>query len=82
MEKLTTQDALVNIYPCKKHDFLYVIKKANDNSDEAWLPRVSKASMQKTIKTAGLYSISYRIYTNKAGFEAIYISSAKKIVTE
>ena len=82
MEKLPTLSALVSIYPSKQHDFLYVIKKVNDNSDEAWLPKVVKASVQNMIKTDGLYQISYRIYTNKAGHKAIYIGSAKKIVTE
>jgi hypothetical protein len=81
MEKLPTQDALVSIHPSKQQDFLYVIKKVN-SSENAWLPRISKASVSNMIKSPGLYQISYRLYTNKAGYEAIYIGSAKKLVTE
>ena len=81
MEKIATMDALVSIHTCKKHDFLYVIKKVNC-VDNPWLPRITKAAVANTIQSVGLYSITYRIYTNKAGYEAIYISSAKKVKTE
>lgn len=79
MKKLPTLDALVSIHPSKQHDYLYVIKVANENS---WLPKVPKQSIADKVKSAGLYYISYRLYTNKAGYEAIYISSAEKVVTQ
>jgi hypothetical protein len=81
MEKLPTLDALVSINPSKQHDFLYVIKKVN-TSENPWLPKISKAIVANMIKSPGLYQITYRLYTNKAGYEAIYIGSAKKLVTE
>jgi hypothetical protein len=76
--QLPTQSALVSIHPCKSHDFLYVIKKVNT---ESWLPRIPKSVVKDTIKSPGLYNILYRIYTNKEGYESIFISSAQKVVT-
>jgi hypothetical protein len=80
-DSLPTKDAVVSIFANKKHDFLYNIKKLNDD-ENSWLPRVSTAAVAKLIKTPGLYRIAYRIYTNEAGYEAIYISNAEKIVTK
>lgn len=79
MKQLPTTSALVNIYSCNSHDFLYVIKKTNT---ESWLPRLSKAAVKDIIPSVGMYEIFYRIYKNKAGYDAIYVQSAKKIVTK
>jgi hypothetical protein len=76
--QLPTQSALVSILPCKSHDFLYVIKKVNT---DLWLPRIPKAVVKDSIQSPGLYEIIYRLYTNAAGYESIYISKAKKIQT-
>jgi hypothetical protein len=78
MKQLPTTSALVNIYSCKSHDFLYVIKKTNT---ETWLPRLSKKAVQDLIPSIGMYEIFYRIYKNKDGYDAIFIQTAKKIVT-
>lgn len=77
--QLTTLSALVSIHPCKSHDFLYVIKKVNTDQ---WLPRIPKSVVKDMIKTQGLYNILYRIYTNEAGYESIYISKATKVMTQ
>jgi len=76
--QLPTQSALVSIHPCKSHDFLYVIKKVNT---DLWLPRIPKAVVKDSIQSSGLYEIIYRLYTNEAGYESIYITKAKKIKT-
>jgi hypothetical protein len=76
--QLPTQSALVSIHPCKSHDFLYVIKKVNT---DLWLPRIPKAVVKDSIKSGGLYEIIYRLYTNEAGYESIYITKATKIKT-
>ena len=76
--QLPTQSALVSIHPCKSHDFLYVIKKVNT---DLWLPRIPKAVVKDSIKSPGLYEIIYRLYTNEAGYESIYITKANKIKT-
>jgi hypothetical protein len=76
--QLPTQSALVSINPCKSHDFLYVIKKVNSDT---WLPRIPKSVVKDIIQSKGLYNILYRTYTNKAGYESIFISAAQKIVT-
>ena len=81
MEKSPFHDAVVSIHSSKQHDFLYVIKKIN-TSENPWLPKISKAIVSKMIKSPGLYQISYKLYTNDAGYEAIYIGTAKKLVTE
>ncbi len=78
MKQLPTTSALVNIYSCKSHDFLYVIKKTNT---ETWLPRLSKATVKDLIPSDGMYEIIYRLYKNKAGYDAIYVQTAKKIQT-
>lgn len=78
MKDLVTKNALVNIFNSKQHDFLYVIKQTNT---DLFLPRVPKAVVRDMIKSEGLYNISYRIFTNKAGYESIYISKAAKVVT-
>jgi len=77
--QLPTQTALVQIYPCKSHDFLYVIRNVNTDT---WLPRIPVACVRDTVKTKGLYTILYRLYTNEKGYESIFISSAQKLVTE
>jgi len=77
--QLPTQTALVQIYPCKSHDFLYVIKNV---TTDTWLPRIPVACVKESIKTKGLYTILYRLYTNEKGYESIFISSAQKLVTE
>ena len=77
--QLPTQSALVSINPCKSHDFLYVIKKVNSDT---WLPRVPKSVVKEIIQSKGLYNILYRTYTNKAGYESIFISAAQKVVTQ
>lgn len=76
---LPTQSSLVEIHSLKKYDFLYGIKKVNM---ESWLPRIPKAVVKDIIKSPGLYNISYRLYTNEAGYESIYISKATKVVTK
>lgn len=76
--QLPTQSALVSILPCKSHDFLYVIKQVNT---DLWLPRIPKAVVKDSIQSPGLYEIFYRLYKNKAGYESIFISKAKKIQT-
>jgi hypothetical protein len=77
--QLPTQTALVQVYPCKSHDFLYVIKNV---TTDTWLPRIPIAVVKESIKTKGLYTILYRLYTNEKGYESIFISSATKLVTE
>lgn len=72
-------DGIVAIYPCKAHTFLYVLKNKHTG---AFLPRISKAAVSKLIKSPGLYDLTYRIYTNEAGYEAIYINTAAKLMTE
>lgn len=81
-EFLPTKDALVSIFVNKTHEFLYNIKKLNVEEENSWLPRIPKATIAKLVKTPGLYRISYRIYTNEAGYEAIFISAAEKFVTK
>jgi hypothetical protein len=83
MEKghLQMHDALVNIMINKKHNFLYNVKKVNTD-DNPWLPRISINSVSNMIKSVGLYNITYKKYTNAAGFEAIYISKAEKVKTK
>jgi hypothetical protein len=65
----------------KKHNFLYNVKKVNTD-DNPWLPRISINSVSNMIKSVGLYNITYKKYTNAAGFEAIYISKAEKVKTK
>ena len=77
--QLPTLSALVSIHPCKSQDFLYVIKNV---SSDTWLPRIPKAVVKDSIKTKGLYTILYRLYTNEKGYESIFITSATKIKTE
>jgi hypothetical protein len=76
---LPTMNALVSIHTSQKHDFLYVIKQVNT---ESWLPRIPKNAVKDIIKSEGLYNILYRIYTNKDGYDAIFITSAKKVMTK
>ena len=76
--QLPTLSALVSIHPCKSHDFLYVIKKVNT---DVWLPRIPKSVVKDSIQSSGLYEIIYRLYTNAAGYESIYISKATKVMT-
>ena len=80
MEKINNQSTLAEFFSCKSHSFLYVIKEIGTNG--AFLPRVPKAVVKDMIKSDGLYNISYRIYTNKAGYESIYISKAARILTK
>ena len=75
---LPTQSSLVEIHSLKKFDFLYGIKKVNT---ESWLPRIPKAIVKDIIKSPGLYNICYRLYKNKDGYDAIFISKATKIKT-
>jgi len=77
-KQLPTQSALVSIQPSSKQDFLYVIKKVNTDT---WLPKIPKAVVQNIIKSPGLYNILYRTYTNEKGYDAIFIASAQKVVT-
>jgi len=77
--QLPTQSALVSIHPCKSQEFLYVIKNV---TSDTWLPRIPKAVVKDSIKTKGLYTILYRLYTNEKGYESIFITSAIKIKTE
>jgi hypothetical protein len=77
-KQLPTQDALVNIFHCKSHNFLYVIKKANS---ETWLPRLPKAVVKDMIQSPGLYQIIYRLYKNEKGYESLFIHSAVKVMT-
>jgi hypothetical protein len=79
METLPILSALVNIFNHKEHEFLYVVKNIANN---AFLPKVRKATVQNVIKGPGLYNILYRSYTNKDGYDAIFIVSAQKIVTK
>ena len=79
MKDLVTKSALVSIFNSKQHDFLYIIKQANS---DLFLPRVPKVFVKDMIKSAGLYDISYRIYTNEKGYESVFISRAAKIVTK
>lgn len=80
-KSLPIQDALVSIMSNKSYDFLYNIKKVNTDSDKLWLPRVSKKAVANSIKSEGLYKISYKLYTNEAGYEAIFICDAERVVT-
>lgn len=77
-KQLPTQTALVQVYPCKQYDFLYVIKNVNTDT---WLPRIPIACVRDSIKTKGLYTIMYRLY-KKDGYDAIFIANAQKLVTE
>jgi hypothetical protein len=45
------------------------------------LPRLSKATVKDLIPSDGMYEIIYRLYKNKAGYESIYVQTAKKIQT-
>jgi hypothetical protein len=81
-EKLPTLSALVSIHHCKSHDFLFVVKKVNVDSDEAFLPRIPKAVVKQIIKSPGLYNIIYRLYENKDGYDSIFVKSAQKVVTK
>ena len=81
-KSLPIHDALVNIMPNKSHDFLYNVKKVNTDSDKLWLPKVSKKAVANYIKSEGLYKISYKLYTNEAGYEAIFICGAEEIMTK
>jgi hypothetical protein len=76
--QLPTLSALVSIHPCKSHDFLYVIKQVNT---DVWLPRIPKSVVKDNIKSPGLYNIIYRLYKNKDGYDAIFITAAQKIKT-
>ena len=79
MEKINIQSTLAEFFSCKSHSFLYVIKELSTNG---FLPRVPKAVVKDMIKSPGLYHINYRIYTNKEGYESIYIAKAAKVVTK
>jgi hypothetical protein len=80
-EHLPMHDSLVYIMINKKYNFLYNVKKVNTD-DNPWLPRISINSVSNMIKSVGLYNITYKKYTNAAGFEAIYISKAEKVKTK
>ena len=79
MKDIKTMSALVSIHSSKQHNFLYVINKVNT---DLFLPKVPKVVVSDMIKSEGLYQITYRLYTNKAGYESIFISKAKKIKTD
>jgi len=80
MEKINSQTTLAEFFNCKSHSFLYVIKEIGSNG--SFLPKVPKAVVKNIIKSEGLYTISYRIYTNEAGYESIYIWKAAKVLTK
>jgi len=80
MEKINTQTTLAEFFNCKSDSFLYVIKEIGSNG--SFLPRVPKAVVKDMIKSPGLYHINYRIYTNKEGYESIFVSKAAKVLTK
>jgi len=78
MKALKIDSALVSLTTSKDHDFLYIVKKVHNNK---FLPRIQKAVVRDIIKSEGLYHITFKLYKNKAGYDTIYVHTAKKIKT-
>lgn len=79
MKTSNINTTLAEFYQCKKHDFLYIVK---DMVTKEFLPKLPKSAISNMIKSTGLYHITYRIYTNKEGYESIFVSKAAKVLTK
>jgi hypothetical protein len=71
---LKNQDFLVKVLNCKKFEKMFLLKLVNSNK---WLPRTFCSNLPAGTKSGDLMFLTARIYTNAAGYEAIYISNAR-----
>ena len=71
---LKNQDFLVKVLNCEKFPEMFLLKLVNSDK---WLPRTFINNLPAGTKSGDLMFLTARIYTNAAGYDAIYISNAR-----